>query len=189
VLEGAGATVAEVDLSCLSDLDAGATVLTQAESASLHRAAVRDRPEDYAPAVRSRIHAGLICQGSDHVDALRYQGRALRDMLDGPLAQTDVLFCPVTRTGAPLASGQADDEATTIRLSVEMLRLNRPFSFIGLPAVSLPVGFSPEGLPAGVQLVGRPWAEPRLLGCAAAYQARTDWHRQIPDIPAQTTTR
>lgn len=58
----------------------------------------------------------------------------------------------------------------------------RPFSYLGLPALSLPCGFTPAGRTTGVQLVGRPFAEARLLALGHAYQQRTDWHRRQPEI-------
>jgi aspartyl-tRNA(Asn)/glutamyl-tRNA(Gln) amidotransferase subunit A len=51
-----------------------------------------------------------------------------------------------------------------------------------VPALAFPVGFDAEGLPLGLQLVARPWAEHKLLACAAAYQAATDWHRRLPPL-------
>lgn len=190
VLSDAGATLVELDLACLRDFDVAASVLTQAESASIHRAAVGRAPEDYAPAVRARIWAGLGCQGSDHVDALRYQGVALRQLLDGPLSQADLLAVPVTgRTAPGQEEVQTMDTEQAVSLSVSMLSLNRPFNLVGTPALSLPIGFCGDRLPAGLQLVGRPWSEARLLQVAAVHQAATDWHLRIPKLPGSPTER
>jgi aspartyl-tRNA(Asn)/glutamyl-tRNA(Gln) amidotransferase subunit A len=52
----------------------------------------------------------------------------------------------------------------------------------GLPAISLPCGFSPDGLPIGCQLTGRRWDEATLLKAGAALQARTDWHARRPAV-------
>jgi aspartyl-tRNA(Asn)/glutamyl-tRNA(Gln) amidotransferase subunit A len=56
-------------------------------------------------------------------------------------------------------------------------------NFLGLPALSVPMGFLPNGLPSGMQLVGKPWGEPMLLNLGHAYQTVTDWHRQRPPTP------
>jgi aspartyl-tRNA(Asn)/glutamyl-tRNA(Gln) amidotransferase subunit A len=58
----------------------------------------------------------------------------------------------------------------------------RPFNYLGLPAVSLPCGFDANGLPVGLQIAGRPFAEARILRVADAYQRDTDWHRQRPSV-------
>ena len=61
-------------------------------------------------------------------------------------------------------------------------RCTRPFSYLGLPALSMPVGFTSNGLPAACQLVGRPFAEARLLEAAAAYETATDWTLREPPV-------
>jgi aspartyl-tRNA(Asn)/glutamyl-tRNA(Gln) amidotransferase subunit A len=58
----------------------------------------------------------------------------------------------------------------------------RPFNYLGLPAISIPCGFDANGLPIGLQLAGRPFAEARLLRLADAYQRDTDWHRRHPPV-------
>ncbi len=62
------------------------------------------------------------------------------------------------------------------------LDLTLPFNLTGQPAVSIPCGFTPEGLPVGLQLVGRPWDEATLFRAAAAYESLTDWHTRKPAI-------
>jgi aspartyl-tRNA(Asn)/glutamyl-tRNA(Gln) amidotransferase subunit A len=181
VLTDLGATPVEVDLAPLGRWDCAASVLTQAESASLHGPAFRESPSAYAPTVAARLTAAMACLGSDHVDALRLQGRALRDLLDGPLAAADVILAPAA--GGPPPTREAVEHAApdkALELSLELLRLHRPLSFTGVPALSLPIGFDSRGLPVAVQLAGRPWAEGRLLKCAAAYQSVTHWHLRAP---------
>jgi aspartyl-tRNA(Asn)/glutamyl-tRNA(Gln) amidotransferase subunit A len=181
VLTELGAVLVELELTLLDRCDVAASVLTQAESASLHGAAFLDSPSRYPPAVARRLSAAFGCLGSDHVDALRLQGRALRELLDGPLAAADLIVGPAAPGTPPRLDTVTDaspDEA--LELSLALLRLHRPLSFTGVPAMSLPVGFDSGGLPVGVQLAARPWAEGLLLECAAAYQSVTDWHLRAP---------
>jgi aspartyl-tRNA(Asn)/glutamyl-tRNA(Gln) amidotransferase subunit A len=58
----------------------------------------------------------------------------------------------------------------------------RPFNYLGLPAISVPCGFDDRGLPIGLQLAGRPFAEARVLRAADAFQRDTDWHRRMPPL-------
>jgi aspartyl-tRNA(Asn)/glutamyl-tRNA(Gln) amidotransferase subunit A len=58
----------------------------------------------------------------------------------------------------------------------------RPFNYLGLPAISIPCGFDGNGLPIGLQLAGRPFAEARLMRMADAYQRDTDWHTRRPPV-------
>jgi aspartyl-tRNA(Asn)/glutamyl-tRNA(Gln) amidotransferase subunit A len=177
---GLGADPVEVDLSLLDGYDAAATVLTWAEVGAVHQHAFRTEPAAFTPAIRARLELALATHGADHVDAMRLQGRALAQLLDGPLAVADVLLVPTIAASAvpiDLVREDADD------VSVGHLRLNRPWNFAGLPAVAFPVGFDVDGLPLGIQLVARPWAEQLLLACTAAFQTGTDWHRRLPPLP------
>jgi aspartyl-tRNA(Asn)/glutamyl-tRNA(Gln) amidotransferase subunit A len=187
-LESLGAQLVDVDLSGLQRYDVAASVLTQAESAAVHGPAFLAAPDEYPETVRTRLAAALACLGSDHVDAMRYQGLALRELLDGPLAVADVLVAPAAPGGAPsraLLNGSADGDV--LNVSLALLRLHRPFNFTGVPALSLPVGHDGDGMPVGMQLVARPWAEARVLACAAAYQSVTSWHTAAPAALAPTT--
>jgi aspartyl-tRNA(Asn)/glutamyl-tRNA(Gln) amidotransferase subunit A len=125
---------------------------------------------------RARLELALAAHGADHVNAMRYQGRALAELLEGPLAQADVLVAPTIAGPPPLLA-----EADLPGVSLAHLRLNRPFNFTGVPSVSIPTGFDAGGLPTAVQVAGRPWAEGTVLGVAAAYQSDTDWHTRIPE--------
>ena len=62
-------------------------------------------------------------------------------------------------------------------------RFTWPFSFLGLPAIAVPVGFQQDGMPAAMQLVGRPFAEAMLLNAAHLYQRETGWHQKAPALP------
>ena len=64
----------------------------------------------------------------------------------------------------------------------ELLRLTRPANIAGMPAVSIPCGFTRAGLPVGLQLMGPRWSEARLLAIAQAYEEATDWHNRHPDL-------
>lgn len=176
-LTGSGAKPVEADLSMLEAFDIVATVLTWAEASAIHERTLERDPGRYAPAIRARLELALAAHGADHVNAMRLQGRALTQLLDGPLAAADVLLAPtVAAPAATIDSLQQD----VLNVSVGHLRLNRPFNLTGVPALALPIGFDPAGLPLGLQLVARPWAEQTLLACAAAYQSETDWHRRQP---------
>ena len=63
-----------------------------------------------------------------------------------------------------------------------LTRFTAPFNFTGLPAISLPCGFTDEGLPVGLQLITRAWGEVALLRAAQAYESATEWHFKHPEI-------
>ena len=181
VLSAAGAAVLEVDLSLLARFDVAATVLTWAEASAVHGPTFAGAPDRYADVVRLRLELALAAHGADHVNALRLQGRALHELLDGVLAEVDVLVTPtISAAPATIASLREGGDEAAARRSLENLRLNRPFNFAGVPALSVPIGFDGLGLPMAFQLAGRPWTEQALLECAAVYQAATDWQLRVP---------
>lgn len=184
-----GAELVEVDLARLDDYDVVASVLTWAEASALHARAFALHRDAYRPATRFRLDAALLAHGTDHVDALRLQGRALKEFLGDVLSQVDVVVHPTTPGPPPLLRDVEQDERDGIVSgSLASLQMNRPFSLLGLPAMSLPIGFDSGALPVGLQLVARPWAEPTLLRCGAAYQMVTDWHLRLPPIAATPAT-
>jgi aspartyl-tRNA(Asn)/glutamyl-tRNA(Gln) amidotransferase subunit A len=63
-----------------------------------------------------------------------------------------------------------------------LLRLMRPFNLTGLPAMSVPCGFTSSGLPIGLQIAGKPFDEATVLRVAHAYEQQTDWHRRHPPL-------
>jgi aspartyl-tRNA(Asn)/glutamyl-tRNA(Gln) amidotransferase subunit A len=63
-----------------------------------------------------------------------------------------------------------------------LVQCTAPFNYLGVPTLAVPAGFTKNGLPASFQLVGRPFAEGRLLRVAAAYQSVTDWHERVPAV-------
>jgi aspartyl-tRNA(Asn)/glutamyl-tRNA(Gln) amidotransferase subunit A len=180
VFKRLGAEIVDVDISMLEAFDTAATVLTWAEASAVHERTFGADPARYAPAIRARLELALAAHGADHVNAMRLQGRALGQLLDGPLAAADVLLVPTVAAPAETIDSLKRDNAG---VSLGHLRLNRPFNLAGVPALAIPIGFDADGMPLGIQLVGRPWAEQTLLACAAAYQAETDWHRQLPSLP------
>jgi aspartyl-tRNA(Asn)/glutamyl-tRNA(Gln) amidotransferase subunit A len=66
-----------------------------------------------------------------------------------------------------------------------LLRNTRPFNVWGLPAISVPCGFTRAGLPVGLQIAGPPWSEAAVLSVAHAYEQATSWHKREPDLISQ----
>jgi Asp-tRNA(Asn)/Glu-tRNA(Gln) amidotransferase A subunit family amidase len=123
------------------------------EAAGIHAARMAEHPEDYPPRIRALVEEGLKVPGDEYRLALeRQEGlRSAGSRLDG-----DLLAAPATMGAAP-------DRTTTGDPS-----MNAPFSFLGLPVVTFPVGLSAEGLPLGIQLVG---IGPRAGSSAATLRA------------------
>ena len=118
---------------------------------------------------------GLATTGTDYADWLRLIER-WRMRVRGLFEAVDVILTPTVGSPAPSASAAADMIGTTGQLT----RLTFVWSYAGVPALSVPCGFTGAALPVGVQLIGPQWSEARLLAIGAAYQEATDFHERRP---------
>ena len=94
------------------------------------------------------------------------------------LATPTIPTCLPTLAETDIDHGPPGTEQRFMALSVN----TRPFNYLGLPAASAPCGLDPNGLPIGLQIAGRPFAEARVLKAVDAYQRDTDWHRWRPPV-------
>ena len=96
----------------------------------------------------------------------------------------DAIVTPTSPIPAPRIGESevhiAGERETKVR--AELLRLTRPANLTGNPAISVPCGFTAEGLPVGLQLIGPRWGEARLLAIALAYEEATEWHNRHPEL-------
>jgi Asp-tRNA(Asn)/Glu-tRNA(Gln) amidotransferase A subunit family amidase len=124
------------------------------EGAAYHQPRLQRHPEEYEPKIRSLLEEGLACPAPEYARCKEHQQQLTQAML-ACLAEVDALLTPAT-------TGPAPDANTTGNPA-----FNSPWSYTGLPTVSIPAGRSAEGLPLAIQLVGRPWSEAELLATAA----------------------
>ncbi|WP_431269106.1 amidase family protein [Dankookia sp. P2] len=95
----------------------------------------------------------------------------------------DLVATPTLRTRVPtLAETDIDADPANWSRFMAVSANTRPFNYLGLPTISIPCGFDDRGLPVGLQLAGRPFAEATVLRAADAYQQVTDWHRKAPTL-------
>ncbi|WP_174426984.1 amidase [Cupriavidus basilensis] len=178
--ESLGASLHEQTVPGVEACDTAATVLTWREAIALHGERLRSHADRLARATRLRLETALAAGPDDYARALAYRPLALRRFVDHVFSACDVLVAPSVAVPTPRIASVAQDAAQAVRVTTSLLRANRCISYLGLPAVSLPVGFTPDGLPVGLQLIGRPWAEGTLLDACAAFQQATSWHRIEP---------
>jgi aspartyl-tRNA(Asn)/glutamyl-tRNA(Gln) amidotransferase subunit A len=180
-LRGLGARTVEIGLPESAQLSDLSNVVARAESAAIHQRVAKERPEDLQPAVRTRLLVGYGISAVDYLQAQRLRAKLTRDIVRRVFGQVDALVAPVIPQPAPpleeVKSG--DGEAIAERMG-RFSRLTRPFNALGLPAMSVPAGFSGEGLPLAFQVVGRPFAEALVLRIGQAYESATDWQTRRP---------
>jgi aspartyl-tRNA(Asn)/glutamyl-tRNA(Gln) amidotransferase subunit A len=151
-------------------------MMTVSDAAAFHRERLQARPQDFGPDVRKRLETGAAYTSAEYILARRAQV-TLRRQFEGFFDQYDILLTPTTAITAPPIEGP--DAIEQARL---LTRYTAPFNLTGLPALSLPCGFSSGGLPIGLQLIARPWAEAKILQAAYAYEQATEWHRRKPSL-------
>jgi len=147
-----------------------------AEAWALHRAYIEDQTQPFDPGVRSRLLAAKAISAADYIDELAMRRKIAAAFTDWMRSRDALLTPTLPITAVPLAEV---DEATT-----PLATFTRAANYLGICALSLPAGFSPEGLPIGVQLMGAPFADATLVRIGRAFQRATDWHRRRPDLSA-----
>jgi aspartyl-tRNA(Asn)/glutamyl-tRNA(Gln) amidotransferase subunit A len=153
-LRGAGARVVDVALpAAFDEVIPRHRVVMAVEAAAFHEPRLRRHPEDYGPNIRSLLEEGLACPAPEYARCKDHQ-RQLSWEMQACLEGVDLLLTPATTTPAPDA-GSTGDPA-----------FNSPWSYTGLPTVCLPAAMSPDGLPLGIQLAGRRFAEEDLFAAA-----------------------
>lgn len=173
VLEREGARVVEAGLPQVSLLAAQRPIIS-ADAAAYHRDDLREHADDIGTDVLERLRAGVSVTGTDYARARRDRD-ALRRAWIELLREYDVIATPTTRIAAPPREGE-DAIAAAARLTAN----TSPFNLTGLPALSVPCGFTASGLPVGLQLAAGPWREATLLRAARAYERATHWHERHP---------
>lgn len=180
-LEGAGARVVELEVPSPEHLTELSRVVVYSEAAALHGHWLRTRPQDYSPQVRARAATGIAIPAAAYLEALQLRPLLLRRFVEGVYSRCDVLFTPTLVIPVPtLAETDVGGSAAMWDVIARLVQCTAPFNYLGVPALAVPAGFTRNGLPASFQLVGRPFAEAKLLRVAAAYEAVTDWHERLP---------
>ena len=183
VLRARGAEVVEVELPSLDTFQACYRTIVMAEAFSVYEDLLRRRPEDFGASFRYRILSGALIEASDYVSALRMQ-RELMDVTLECLRDVDVLLTATTPGPAPV------QHQKTIKASFNTPPLTLPINLAQCPALSLCNGFTPDGMPLSMQIVGRPFDEARVIRVAAAYERETPWRGQRPAMfPADEPER
>lgn len=184
VFQGLGATVREVNLKGMEETARLAADITGAEALAFHEKWLQEKSLDYGEDVRSRLEQSRTLTATAYIQSLQRKIDYTREFVKA-LNSVRLLVAPTLPVAAPAIGrnevkiGRASED---VRLA--LLRLTRPANLAGLPAISVPCGFSAQQLPIGMQLIGRPFDEAGVLQAAYAYECATPWHRRFPLEPS-----
>lgn len=180
-----GCEMVEVAMPDLDAVNAAGFLLTWGDVIGIHGEWMRTRPDDYTPQTRGRIQMTLGATVQGVADAQRVRGPMLREFCASVFTKCDALLAPVLSFEVPkLSDVDVSGGANMMRILNEITRLMRPVNVLGLPALSVPAGFTTNGLPCGFQLIGRPFAEGRLYQLGHAYETATNFTAQVPGVCA-----
>tara|TARA_Y100001934_G_C12385845_1_gene795677 strand:- start:12568 stop:13977 length:1410 start_codon:yes stop_codon:yes gene_type:complete len=180
VLEGLGAILVPIDIKYIEHAAAAALAIYLSEGTAFHDHGFNLNQSLYTDQVRGFLELGNFILAKDYIHAQRFRtllGQEMANLLD----EVDYFATP----GLSLTAQKIGQEDITIRgvdqtVFSAILRNTEPFNLTGLPAIVMPCGFSNDGMPQSLQIVGRPFDEAGILNVAHAYQEASDWHLKKP---------
>jgi len=174
VFEAMGCKIQEVNLDWMRDAALANKTMTQSDGAAFHRDRLTENPDGFGEDVRRRLTAGAKTTSTEYALARRTQAE-VRKRCELFFESSDLLILPTTPTSAPTIDGH-----DAVEQAARLTRFTAPFNLAGLPALSLPCGFTQSGLPIGLQIVARAWGDAKALNAGYAFEQATEWHTRNP---------
>ena len=172
--EKLGGSVQEVNVSWMRDAALANKTMTQADGAAVHRDRLKEHPELFGEDIRRRLEDGAKTTSTEYILARRTQTET-KKRFEQFFESCEFLILPATPIAAPAIEGN-----DAVEQAGRLTRFTSPFNLAGLPALSLPCGFTEEGLPIGLQIVSRAWGDAKVLNAGYAYEQATLWHKRKP---------
>lgn len=174
--ERLGCRVQEVDVSWLREAALANKTMTQSDGAAVHRDRLKEHPDWFGEDIRRRLEEGAQTSSTEYILARRTQAE-VRKRFEQFFESCDLLILPTTPIAAPTIEGH-----DAVEQAGRLTRFTAPFNLAGLPALSLPCGFTTDGLPIGLQIVSRAWADAKVLNAGYAFEQATEWHKKRPEL-------
>lgn len=172
-----GAQVYWVDASWLRASGDYSRIMLGADAAAFHRERYETRPDDFSGEIRKRLERDSAYTSRDYAEARYAQNLAIYQI--GTFFENyDLLVTPTT----PAPALRHDQLPEWRKSGGDYTRFSAPFNMTGVPAVSIPGGFSEAGLPLGLQIVAPHWGEAQLLRAAYAYEQAAGWYQRTPEL-------
>ena len=171
MLGAAGMAQVPVEVPSFDALNALRRLVMLVEVAALHRERVETGPAAFNPQTVGRMEPGFALSGVDYARALAARAPSLRRFCAEAFATADLIALPTSGFTTPrIADTDTGGDPRFIALANRLGALVGPFNYLGLPALSVPMGLDSRGMPMGLQLVGRPFSEALLLRAARRYE-------------------
>tara|TARA_Y100001960_G_C14719489_1_gene851578 strand:+ start:248 stop:1657 length:1410 start_codon:yes stop_codon:yes gene_type:complete len=183
VFRDLGAEIIDLPVPRVAELNDLQQVLTKAERATIYSRALRDRPDQVSFTAHSVLYEGFLVPATRYLEAVSLRATLLQEHLAAVHGEADVLITPVIATPVPtIADIETADADELERIFTRSAAFVRFASYLGIPGMSVPCGFTSNGLPTAFQLLGPPFSEGRLFQVGNAYQQATSWHTMAPPL-------
>jgi aspartyl-tRNA(Asn)/glutamyl-tRNA(Gln) amidotransferase subunit A len=181
-LEALGAKAVPISIPELDGVLDCMLAIVMPEASAYHQQAMRATPELFSDETRLLLEAGELMPATTYINAQRSRF-AIKNAFKLAMRDIDALVTPTQPTTA-LKIGQTTSRIGSREESVfgVSARFCAPFNISGLPAISVPCGLSPHGMPVGLQIIGKPFDEETVLRIADAFERSTQWHLKYPTI-------
>jgi aspartyl-tRNA(Asn)/glutamyl-tRNA(Gln) amidotransferase subunit A len=176
-LESLGAQTKPADTSVFDKYFGIGAIILLSETAAYHKERLAERPQDFGDDVRMRLQAGADSKVVDYIRAMELMREVRRTSDELFLGDVDLLVMPSTISAAPRSDSVSLDDPTA-----GLSRLTLPTDFTGQPAMSVPCGFTDDGLPIGLMIVGRHWDEALVLRAAHTFEQTTGLTDRHPPV-------
>ena len=176
VFASLGAQVSQVEFQDAREAAKTNGLMVPSDAAAFHHERLESQREKFGVDIRQRLETGAAYTSGEYILARRTQS-ILRRKFEDFFDDFDLLLTATTPIAAPPLEGP-----DAVEQAGRLTRFTSPFNLTGLPAISLPCGYTGDGLPIGLQIVTRPLGEAALLRAANAYEGATEWHLRRPDL-------
>lgn len=181
-----GVEIIEVDVPDMQLINQMMAKVLGYEALALHQKWLKEFPHGYADQVRARIEYGHQVSLTEYQAALSQQEALQEEFVRLCFAQCDALLLPTLQVEVPrIEQTIGEDTAEILSKLSRVTQVTKCMNYLEFPAMSLPCGFSANGLPVGFQLVGRKLQEEMLFAFGAGFQGATDWHQLMPISASQ----
>jgi aspartyl-tRNA(Asn)/glutamyl-tRNA(Gln) amidotransferase subunit A len=171
-----GCKVQKVNVDWMREAALARKTIALSDAATVHRDRLKEHPEMFGDDIRRRLEEGIKTTATEYVLARRTQAEVSK-RCELFFNSYEFLITPTTPIAAPAIDGH-----DAVEQAGKLMSFTGPFNLTGLPALSLPCGFTKEGLPIGMQIVSRAWGDAKALNAGYAYEQATEWHKSFPKI-------
>jgi len=176
VFESMGCKVEKVNVDWMQEAALARKTIALSDAATVHRDRLMEHPEMFGDDIRRRLEEGIKTTSTEYVLARRTQSE-ISKRCELFFNSYEFLITPTTPIVAPTIEGH-----DAVEQAGKLMSFTGPFNLIGLPALSVPCGFTNEGLPIGLQIIAHAWGDAKALNAGYAFEQATEWHKKVPTI-------